>query len=157
MIKDLWDSMLDADMNVRYWDHLNRRFYKRDKNVKIFLAIMASGTVASWGILIDIPILWKFLSGISAVTAIVLPIVDWPKSIGVMSKLKRKWMEIQYDYEELWSKRRMLNQNQLLKEHNKIKRKELRVSEMETNLPNDKKLLIKCQEEVLKSRGLSSK
>jgi len=50
MRETIWDSMLDADMNVRYWAGLGRCYYKKDITYKIFLAAMSSGTVASWGI-----------------------------------------------------------------------------------------------------------
>ena len=38
--KILWDNMLDADMNERYWHHLGKRYYSYDKYAKIFLAVM---------------------------------------------------------------------------------------------------------------------
>ena len=50
MRKIIWDSMLDAEMNERYWSKLSKRYYKKEQRTKIFLAIMASGTVASWSI-----------------------------------------------------------------------------------------------------------
>ncbi len=46
--KAIWDSLLDADLNIRYWGYLSRRYYCINRFIKIFLAIIASGTVASW-------------------------------------------------------------------------------------------------------------
>ena len=57
--KAVWDGMLGADFNKRYWDHLIRRYSKRDKYTKIFLATMSSSTVESWGIWDEIDLLWN--------------------------------------------------------------------------------------------------
>ena len=72
----IWKSMLEADMNAKYWKYLVNRYSTRDKGFKIFLAIMASGTVAGWGLWEDIPWLWKSLSSISAIIAISSPILN---------------------------------------------------------------------------------
>jgi hypothetical protein len=87
MRKSLWYSMLDADMNARYWSYLSRRYSNRDKYSKIFLALMSSGTVASWGFWSDMQIIWKILSACSALLAIALPIINWPKMISNMGVL----------------------------------------------------------------------
>ena len=118
---------------------------------------MASGTVASWGFWIDYEIAWQVLSGISAIIAIILPIVNWPKSIEKFAELKKKWWEILYDYEELWANRSSISSNDLTKEFTEIRKRELRVSELETDVPNKRKLLKKCQREVVQSRGLLTK
>ena len=154
----IWDLMLDADMNVRYWAELGRRYYKRDKTYKIFLAAMSSGTVASWGIWSEVQLLWKILSAISAVVAIALPILNWPKMIQSIGNVKQKWVDIKADYEVLWIE---VNNNKdqavLGEEFKKIRKREATASQQESNLPKKDKLLDKCWEAVLKSRGLNSK
>ena len=96
--KAIRDSMLDADLNVRYWGHLSRQYYKTSRFIKIFLALIASGTVASWGFWQDIELLWKILSGIAAVLAIILPILGLEKKIDTMSILKGIWIEVVNGY-----------------------------------------------------------
>ena len=98
----IWHSVLDADFNARYWKTLVVRYSKREKSLQIFLAIMASGTVAGWGVWNDIPYLWKALSGISAIVAITLPILNQQKTIEEMSYLSGKWGELRIEYEGLW-------------------------------------------------------
>ena len=63
---------------------------------------MSSGTVASWGFWSDVPIVWKILSACSALLAIALPIINWPKMISNMGALKQYWCEIKMDYEITW-------------------------------------------------------
>ncbi len=155
--KALWDSMLDADMNARYWSYLSRRYYNFDKYSKIFLAVMSSGTVASWGFWNDVQWLWKALSSLSALSAISLPIINWPKMISNMVTLKQYWTEIKVDYENSWlDLEDGKAQTEVEKYYKKTKDKEKEVAQKEANMPNRKKLLWKCRIEVLESRGLSS-
>jgi len=159
MKKVIWDSMLDADLNVRYWSYLSRRYYMRDKYSKIFLAAMSSGTVASWHFWATVPGVWKGLSAFSALTAIALPIINWSKMIENMVRLKQQWVDIKNDYEMLWISFKNKNKNDadIEKEILRVKKKEVETSKEEYNLPNSKKLVYKCTDEVLKSRGIDKK
>ena len=148
--------MLDAEMNQRYWQSLSNRYYTREQWTKIFLAAMASGTVASWGFWSQYELIWKILSSISALVAIALPILNWSKMIESMGYLTEKWTRIKNDYELLWIdvKNGIKDENKIKKELKRIKNEENNLSQKETNLPNDQKLLLVCSENVLKSRGL---
>ncbi len=46
----IWNSMLTAQMSACYWNSLARRYNGREKCLKIFLAVTASGAVAGWTI-----------------------------------------------------------------------------------------------------------
>jgi hypothetical protein len=100
--KAVWNSMLDADMNARYWKYLVERYSSRETILKIFLAVMASGTVAGWGIWDQYEIIWKVLSSVSALLAIALPILNYSKVIESMSELAGKWGELRIEYEDMW-------------------------------------------------------
>ena len=151
----IWEAVLDADLNLRYWDHLSRRYSAWDKYTKIFLAIMSSSTVASWGIWDEIDILWKCLSAVSAATAIALPILDWQRKIGEMSNLKGKWSRISRAYENLWEDLLLSPTNtELVEEYRRI-RNEMEGEEDNTSpdLPrNKRKLIQRYENEVLESR-----
>jgi len=155
MRDSIWKSMLDADMNGRYWKYLTKRYSDREKFLKIFLAFMASGTVAGWGLWQEFSLVWKILSSVSAVVAIALPILNYQKIIGQMSFLTGKWGELRIEYEDLWQEVKDLNStpnhNAAFKKHRKI---EASLEKRETGLPIDNKLLKKCFEEVKKSRGI---
>jgi hypothetical protein len=43
--KAIWRAMLDADMNARYWKAMLIKHSREEKRIKIFLAIVTSGTV----------------------------------------------------------------------------------------------------------------
>ena len=57
VIQVIWEAMLDADLNVRYWDHLSRSYSTWDKYTKIFLAFTSLSSAASWSIWSEINIL----------------------------------------------------------------------------------------------------
>ena len=156
MRKLIWDSMLDADMNTRYWGCLTRRYSNRDKRMKIFLALMSSGTFASLWFWTDIELLWKILSAISTVIAISLPILNLQKSIETMATLKAKWTQIETEYEIMWStcNKEGSDDSQTENTCRYVKKAEVEANRMEATLPNDKKLIQKCCNEVLESRGL---
>ncbi len=152
----IWKSMLDADMNARYWKYLVSRYSRRDKGLKIFLAIMASGTVAGWGLWESLPWLWKSLSSGAAIVAIALPILNYQKSIEQMSTLAGKWGELRIEYEDLWlqikSDKEASSMERTYKKYRKI---ESSLQQKEAKLPDDKKLIKKCFDEVIKTRGLN--
>ena len=150
----IWGSMLTADMNVRYWTHLGRRYYKREQYTKVFLACMSSGTVASWSFWNQFGLIWKVLSVIAALTAIALPILNFSKMIEIMADLKQHWTEITNEHELLWATRKTKNIDILEQKYEEIKKREGKLSRKEANMPNNKKLLYKSREEVLQSRGL---
>ena len=154
--KAIWEAVLDADFNVRYWGHLSRRYSARDNYTKIFLALMSSSTVASWGIWNEVNILWKILFSISSVTAIVFPFLNLQKKIGEMSNLRGKWSRISRAYENLWEDL-LLGQTsaEVFNEYRRI-RNEMEGEEDNTalDLPHDKKIIQRCLDEVLESRGL---
>ena len=156
MRRIIWESMLDADLNERYWGYLAERYHKKEKYTKIFLAVMTSGTVASWGFWSQVEILWKILSSLSALLAIALPIVNWPKMVEAMIDLKQKWFQIRSDYEMLWIEVEdgINDKEKVKRELKRLKDKEARISQKEANLPNDKKLIRRCWKEVIASRGL---
>ena len=154
IIQVVWEAMLDADLNFRYWDHLSRRYSAWDKYTKIFLAVMSSSTVASWGIWNEVSILWKVLFSISSVTAIVFPILNWQKKIGEMSNLRGKWSRISRAYENLWEDLLLgRTSTELIEEYRRI-RNEMEGEEDNTgpDLPRNKKLTKRYKDEVLESR-----
>ena len=153
--KAVWDGLLGADFNTRYWSHLIRRYSKWDKYTKIFLVAMSSSTVASWSIWVEIDLLWKCLSAVSAVTAIALPVLDWPKIISRMSDLVGKWSRIEYEYENLWLKLQNDSPiNEIEDEYMRIRGEVAGLDD--TGLPEDVKLKKQCRSEVLESRGLAN-
>lgn len=156
MNKTIWDSLLDAEMNVRYWKKLTQRYSRRDKVMKIILAIISSGTVAGWRLWQEYPSVWKTLSAMAALLAIAMPFLNYQKVIEITSDLSGKWWELRNEYEQHWiSFKHNENQEELKKRHSLTKQKETPLVEKEARIPEDKKLLLKCYDEVERQYGLS--
>jgi hypothetical protein len=155
--KAIWDSLLDADLNVRYWREMSGFYFKLDRRVKIFLAIMTSGTVASWQIWSSCPVLWKVLSGIAALTAIASPLLGYDERIKRTSVLVGQWVEVRDEYDVLFSTMKNRTQSELATEFKRIKYKETDVSKKEGDLPVKERLRDRCYREVLRSWGLDKK
>ncbi len=150
----IWKSMLDAEMNYCYWNSIVKLYTQFDMVSKIFLALMASSTVASWTLWSDFDGIWKFLSAMSAVLSITLPIVNFQKTISTASNLAGSWGELKADYSDLWRKVQNNNVKDFEKHFTQFQKIQSRTTKKEIGMPNKKKLLTKCQNEVLNRRKL---
>ena len=146
--------MLTAQMNVCYWSQLATRYAQREKWIKIFLAITSSGTVAGWTVWTHYAIVWKVLSGLSAVLAVSLPILDYSGRVAQMSKAASKCAQLRLGYDQLWAQIDSLAPDSLAAMEAELSKKEIELAEMQITEPDDRELLAHCQEEVLRSRGL---
>ena len=101
----VWESMLDADMNVRYWGYIGRKFISREKYLKIFLAVFSStSAVGSWSLWASYPELWKVLISASALIAIALPILNYSDTVQKAVDQKGKLTRVLSQLEILWAK-----------------------------------------------------
>ena len=157
MSKELWDSLLDAEMNVRYWSAICHRYSRYDVGSRIFLAITSSSTVAGWGFWAQRPEVWKTLSGASALIAIILTVIDLPKKVSRISVLVARWKQSQVEYELLWHADRSLSSSQSRSKYNNCKHREVANTSEEQTLPYDPKLLKRCYDDVCRVHGVMKK
>lgn len=150
-----WTSLLDADLNSRYWRLMGLRYSRREGNAKIFLAVTASATVASWSLWEDLKLLWQSLSTASAVVSVALPIINVQEKADKMVAAQVEWMRLMHEYEELWRQRSTLDAQAYSAKLASLKAQEVAVSKSTAMLPSDDtKLAEACYMDVLKSRGL---
>jgi len=155
--KAIWQSLLTADLNCRYWARLAARASRRDKIAKIFLGVTASSTVASWGIWEEVDILWKILSGASAVLAVALPIVNWSGSARTRTGFAAKWQSMLSSYELAWIDVAdgVRSPEEVRAELSRFKALEDKIHASDTPIDPDDKLARQLQAAVLRSRGLA--
>ena len=151
MSRELWNSLLDAEMNVRYWSVICHRYSRYDVWSRAFLAITSSSTVASWEFWSQLPWLWKSLSAVSALVAIILSVVDLPKRISRVSVLVARWKHSEVEYQLLWQNDRALSSPQAKSKYRVCKNKEIDTKAHEQTLPRDQKLLKRCYDEVCRA------
>lgn len=154
---ELWKSLLTADMNARYWSLIGRRYVERDRNAKIFLAIISSSALAGLGFWKQLPWAGIALSVLSTLTAVVIPALKYPDKVNKASDLAGTWMQIQFDYENLWLTPDGASGGveSLLIQYDNIKRRVVKAKIMELGLPIDNKLIERCYSQVLAARDLS--
>ena len=149
--------MLDAEYNVKVTDRLGKKYYKYDMSSKILLAFTTSSSFLSLTIWGYFPILLEFLVALSAIIAIVIPIVNLPKSMQILEGRAVKWEELSFKYNWLWEDRNSYDEGDLKAKYDQIKNEEFRFikkEEVAFHLSSSMKEKEECQKEVLKSKGL---
>jgi len=146
--------MLTAQMNACYWNRLAYRYSEREKWIKIFLAVTSSGTVASWSVWTNYAIAWKVLSGLSAILAVSLPILNYSGRVTELNKVASKCAQLRLGYDQLWAQVDVLAPNSLQDMQGELSKKEVELADLQVTDPDDRELLAHCQAEVLQSRGL---
>jgi hypothetical protein len=148
----IWNTMLTAQMNACFWSRLARRYYTRERNAKIFLAIATSSTVAGWAFWLDNELLWKVLSGLSAIVALVLPFLNYPGMVEKMTKLATECARLRAEYDLLWARIDGMPANEILQAVSALNQRVVEISAGEAALPDDAELLLQCYEAVCRAR-----
>ena len=151
----VWNKLLDAELNKRYWLYMAWRYKSRDLRARILLAVTSSGVVAGLTLWQQYPQIWQVLSGVSALVAIALPILNYPARVETASDLRGRWTEMVSEYDQLWitaqSGPSPLDQSRV----DALTKKETSAAQVEAKLPYNEKLARRCQAEVIKRRGLT--
>ena len=159
--RKIWTSMLDADLNTRYWKYIGRKQFKRNRLLKIVLAIVAVSTVAFSDFInsyLRVP--WQLIVAIAAVIAYILPILNWEQNLKDLSTLTKLYAELQYEFEDLWADIEANDENVDLhaveEGYNRVRQKQRDVLLVlqSFGLPDDEDLIEACYRDVLSSRGL---
>lgn len=154
--KYVWQSMLDGEMNGRYWRYQATRYAQREKTVKIFLAFTSSGTVAGWKFWEGTPWVWQAFSVISALLALALPILDFTGQVERASDLHEQWWGLTAEYGQLWAEIEMNKAALIPQRIHALKVKETEMVKIEAKyFKRDEKLINRCQDQVLNARELS--
>jgi hypothetical protein len=159
--EDIWNDMLTAEFNELYWQYMAQRYANYDTRLKIFIALMSSGTVASWYLWQMPPydLVWKTLSAFSAITAILQPILNYPQTTKEIEQLTDKWIDIGFGYKKLWGdiEGKISNEKKIREHHTKLQeiQNDVKKRRNRIKIAHCKKLNKRCQEEVNKKRGLN--
>lgn len=153
-----WNSLLDADMNYRYFGCLGSRLERANRRASIFVAVTASTTVSGWAIWgkEGFEWLWQAASAASALAALALPFFDLPNKLKSCSTLKGAWFSILRDYELLWAELDSLSEAAGRARLAVSMKEEKDLIELEAPFGKDVKLVRACQDDVIRARGLVS-
>src|SRR6266404_1114193 len=146
----IWESLLDAEMNVKYWGYMARRFVVREKWLKAALAITTSS------VLLSLPLWQRFPSGpvylavVNAALALSLPVLNYSERIETMANLRGSWSQLRIEYDRLWQRAEnteACSKDEFENEFRLLRERTIQLSVTETRLPNDRKLVQRCQQE----------
>ena len=155
MRKLLWESMLDADMNARYWDDMIRRHVAFEQRLRVLLAVLTSGTAASLVFSLGADWVWKAMSTASAVTSIYLTTVGASKPVERMASIKNCWSQCLIQYEHQWIQLEA-GGDQVALQHvfEKTRASQVAGTGEESHFRKLDEVLVSCQQAVRRSRGL---
>lgn len=153
--KALWDALLEADYQRRYWHSKAAAFIQVDRVMQIFLAVLSSAAVLSALGDLKLLVLWKWLSAATAIVATVLPFMNYTRRSVAMTEVGSKWHELEIEYSSMW---RTIEKDGFCEQRFKeLKAKEVDIGKATAELPtDDKKLQKECYKQVLISRGVQN-
>lgn len=155
-----WNAILDSEMNALYYRYIARRYKIRDKFLQIFVAVLATSAVGSlqlWKLQIawfKWSWVWDILSLLAVIISVSAPFMNFSKISNKANTLRPIFQRFTSDYEDLWVQRNQLKENTFRKKLSSLKKLETDQTSHDSNMPRDKKLIEKCQDEIIKARGL---
>lgn len=151
--KALWEAMLEADYQKRYWHAKASAFIRIDRVLQIVLAVLSSAAMLS--ALGDLKLLelWKWLSAATAIVATALPFMNYTRRSVAMTDVASKWHELEVEYSSMW---RAIEKHGFLEQRFKeLSAKEVEIGKATTDLPiDDKRLQDECYRQVRISKGV---
>jgi len=158
MRKAIWNSMLTADGNFRYWKQVTLKYLRKDKYTKIFLAITSSSIIIGWiaGLIatsewwaVYVSVAWKICSGGNVLVAIILPFMKYEETIKTASFLFGNWWKLKEEYEDMWRRVNDGEENGIEEQYKSIKTREGGLVEQEAHIPENEQLKNEVYQEML--------
>lgn len=151
----IWQSMLDADMAVRYYTHLAHRLELRDRWLGAVVFVLASGAFASALITAGQPV-QVVVSLLTVVASAIAVYVRFGDGAGHAAALFRQFALVLADYERLWSRIDETDAEAVRTVCKALSDRVISMSESAARqFGEDRSLAERAQNEVLQSRGLA--
>ena len=148
-IEELLNLRADTAFNMCYCDALAKRYQGWHNLGMCFVALFTSTTVLSWLASIEWSTTSKTLSVIAAGLALVLPILKFDDKSKRMRATYAEWYMIKCEYDALWAKRKIVNQQEAAERIAEILIREGKESVRDVGLSFDnEKVQQKCADRV---------
>lgn len=153
---DVWEGLLNAQFNMRYYEKIYHRFSRRDKGVRALFGIGSPATLASlagWkafpGVSNTLLVLTGVFGVLAAVGAVLNPVLGYSDMLAEFSARYATWSRIEGRFETLW-KRIEDGDTVTLDQYLVVNKDVPVVSGKELDIPRDVSLMDECQQAVLK-------
>jgi hypothetical protein len=152
----IWNEKLTAEYNYYCYDTISSEFSHFDLSFKLALALTSSSTVVFWILIEPKEFLWKALSALSAIIAVIYTTLNFLGKIEAAIKMKSSYFQIWNDFEKLWMN--IENQNyprqKAIDEWYQIMTKEQELEKEKIIISINKRIKSKCYDMVLKNNNL---
>ena len=152
---DMWESLLDAEMNEVYWHREAQRYSTQDRFVAVTAAILSSGTaVALFSGISSYPLVGKSVACLAGAATIVHAKFFHSGRLKQLTTIATRWKDMAIDYKLLWSE---LEDGEDIdakswKEYEAISRSEKNIDESTFHIHDGR--LKEAQAKVYEARGL---
>jgi hypothetical protein len=149
---DIWESLLDAEMNEIYWSDEAQRYGSRDRWLAATAAIVSSGTVLA--LFASFPMVGKGMGTVASIVTIIHATFYHTGRLKQVASLAARWKEIAIEYRFLWSntKGKEVAESKICNDYEAISRREKSIDE--SAFKAHQRRLKQAQEQVFISRGL---
>jgi len=150
---ELFNSMLDAIANQRYFEKLTTRYSNIQTNIQIGLAItsiLTTAEVTVRGIVGFLGVMYDILIVITSIITSILTIVRLDKKAKLASNQERMWAPIAFEYDMLWTKLILREVVDYKSEYLHLKEKS-KPTILKEGPTHDQKLFDLTQQEVIQS------
>jgi hypothetical protein len=150
----VWDGLLNAKFNIRYYEALYRRYRPRDQALRAVLGVTSPATLASlgaWDALPEVKAELLLVTGaigvVAAISAVLNAVLGYSELLGEFKARYGTWFQIQEQFDRL---ERLVDSGQVvtLDQFEAAHAEVPRVSAQELAVPRDVGLMAKCQDEV---------
>ena len=153
--KQIWDSMLDADLSACYWRRLIKLYQRCNFGIKIALLCFSSAAVADFMGWLNAEWLSKILPLLLTGLSIAPFVLNFSDRIEKMTELVGKWTALMHSCENLWCALPQASSDAVISQLYGLQERHAELSRSESGLPDSidsvKKLAAR---EVCRSRGL---
>jgi len=154
--RQLWDSLLDADMSARYWRHLARCYSRYDMILRAAVLCISSGAVMSLLLWLELGWVLRVLTVLTACLSAISLVSNIASRTETMMDLAGKWTALMNAHENLWHVVDTGYPETVLTRYGELQTSEVELIRAECRLPFSERLVKRAYDEVCRSRGLAS-
>lgn len=137
----VWDLMLKADINARYWKYYETRVTWIEKITRTFTILAATISLLAWALKDEYLAVATAISSLSAfIYVVVIPALGLDGYSAKVVNIKKSWVLIRHGYEDLWHDIDSLESPTWKKRFKTIKDKDAELEQGDLWTPPSKKL-----------------